>query len=112
MAHDALGGYGGHVLVGVVDALATFEPQGKRNRGGEIFRVGGRQFVVGVGHSAMVAPWQERSKNNSDAAAWASGPGRRRLHGRRPPALLAAWAMARASGQSRVAQLATRLRGS
>jgi hypothetical protein len=27
MAHDALGGYGGHVLVGMVDALATFEPQ-------------------------------------------------------------------------------------
>jgi hypothetical protein len=63
MAHDALGRDSGYVFVGVVDALAAFEPKGKRNRGGEVFRVRGRQLVVGVGHSPMVASRLKRSKN-------------------------------------------------
>jgi hypothetical protein len=62
MSYNALGGYGRHVLVGLVDALPAFEPQRESDRIGEIFGIGRRE-VVGVGHDRTIARAGERNKN-------------------------------------------------
>jgi hypothetical protein len=55
VAHHALGSDGGHVFVGLMDALSAFEPQREGNRGSEVARIGGRELVVGIGHERTIA---------------------------------------------------------
>jgi hypothetical protein len=55
VTHDPLRSYRGHVLVGLMDALAAFEPQGEGDRIGEVFRIGWGELVVGVGHDRKIA---------------------------------------------------------
>ena len=49
MPHDTLGGDGGHVLGGVMLALAALKPEREGYRVGQVARVGWRELVVGVG---------------------------------------------------------------
>jgi hypothetical protein len=44
--HNALGGYGRHVLIGLMDALPAFEPQREGDRVGKVLGIGGRELVV------------------------------------------------------------------
>jgi putative SOS response-associated peptidase YedK len=62
VAHNALGGNGGHVFVGAVDAFAAVEPKSERNCVGEVAGIGGRQLVVGE-HCASLTGELERIKN-------------------------------------------------
>ncbi len=45
MAHDALGGDGGHARVSLTHPLATFEPESKGNGVGKVAWLGGRELV-------------------------------------------------------------------
>jgi hypothetical protein len=62
MSHDTLGGYGSHVLVGLMNALAALEFERESNGVGEVSRIGGCELLI-VGHGHTIAPTRERSKN-------------------------------------------------
>ena len=49
-ALNPLGGTGGHVFVGVVDALPALKPQRKGNRTGKVTRIARREIVGRVRH--------------------------------------------------------------
>jgi hypothetical protein len=52
VAHNALCGDGGHVLIGLVNGLPTLEAQGEGDGVGQVTRLGGRKLFVCVGHTA------------------------------------------------------------
>jgi hypothetical protein len=62
MSHDTLGGYGSHVLVGLMNALAALEFERESNGVDKVSRIGGRELIV-VGHVRTIAPRREQSKN-------------------------------------------------
>ena len=55
VAHNALSSDCGHILVGMMNALATFEPQREGDRGGEVFQLSGPQFIVGDGIAGLAS---------------------------------------------------------
>jgi len=55
VAHNALRSDSGHVLIGLMNTLAAFEPQGQGDSISEVARVGWRELVVGVGHLRTIA---------------------------------------------------------
>jgi hypothetical protein len=50
MAHDSLGRDPSHVLVSLMDPLATAELQRECDGVGEVARIGGCELLAGVGH--------------------------------------------------------------
>jgi hypothetical protein len=55
VADNALGGDSRHVLVGMMDALATFELQSEGNSIGEVARVCGSQLIGRAGYCRTIA---------------------------------------------------------
>jgi hypothetical protein len=47
VAHNAFGSNSRHVLIGLMDALATFEPQSKGDGVGKVTGLGGLELVSG-----------------------------------------------------------------
>jgi hypothetical protein len=81
MAHNALGSDLRHVLVSLMDSLATAVPQSEGDRISQVVRISGCQLFVGVGHGDTIADALEQIKNTKKVP---SKSRRSQMGGKRP----------------------------